>query len=136
MAPPFDEGIKNLALAVIRELSQDHEVLALTCLGQDMPEHGIRNVRAGRSLISAELARVVRGFDPDIVCYIPTASYTLASFLRAKVLSYYARRACVHMVALQPRPLGRLERFLISRLCPCRLWVHRFRQRRPRRFWA
>ena len=123
LAPPFDEGIKNLALAVIRELSRDHSLLALTTFGEDVPEHGIRNVRAGKSLISVELGRAIRRFGPDIICYIPTASHTLASFLRARVLGWYAGGARVHLVALQPRLLGRAGRSLIPWLCPQRVWV-------------
>jgi len=123
LAPPFDEGIKNLATAVICELSRRHTVLSLTAFGEDVPEYGIRNVRAGKSLIDRDLAKSIRGFDPHIICYIPTASHTLASFLRARVLGCYARGSRVHMVALQPRRLGRVERMLIRRLCPHRVWV-------------
>jgi len=123
LAPPFDEGIKNVALEVIREISRDHRLLALTVFGEDVPEHGIRNVRAGKSLISAALGRAIRKFSPDIVVYIPTASHTLASFLRVRVLSWYATGARVHMIALQPRSLGRSGRLLIPRLCPHRVWV-------------
>jgi len=123
LSPPFDEGIKNLALAVIRELSHRHSVLALTAFGQDVPEYGIRNIRVGKSLIGRELRSAIRAFDPGIICYIPTASHTLASFLRARVLGCYARGARVHMIALQPRPLGSVARALVPRLCPHRLWV-------------
>ena len=55
LAPPFDEGIKNLATAVICELSRRHTVLSLTAFGEDVPEYGIRNVRAGKSLIAQDL---------------------------------------------------------------------------------
>lgn len=123
LAPPFDEGIKNVALAVIRELSRDHSLLSLTTFGEDVPESGIRNLRAGKSLISTALRRAIRTFSPEIIVYIPTASHTLASFLRARVLGWYAPRARVHMIALQPRSLGRTGRLLIPRLCPHQAWV-------------
>ena len=38
LATPFDEGIKNVALAVIRELSCDHSLLPLTTFGEDVPK--------------------------------------------------------------------------------------------------
>lgn len=123
LALPFDEGIKNFALAVIRELSLDHTLLALTTFGEDVPEYGIRNLRAGKTLISGDLARAIQTFGPDIICYIPTASHTLASFMRACVLNSYAQTARVHMVALQPRRLGWTARLLIRRLSPYRVWV-------------
>ena len=123
LAPPFDEGIKNVALSIIRELSRDHSLLALTAFGQDVPEYGIRNLRAGKSLISVALGRAIRAFGPDIIAYIPTASHTLASFLRTRVLGWYAPGARVHMIALQPRSLGWGGRFLVPRLRPHRVWV-------------
>ena len=123
LAPPFDEGIKNVALAVIRELSRDHILLPLTTFGEDVPEYGIRNLQAGKSLISASLGGAIRMFSPDIIVYIPTASHTLASFLRARVLGWYAPGARVHMIALQPRSLTWSGRRLIPRLCPYRVWV-------------
>lgn len=123
LAPPFDEGIKNVALEVIRELFLDYTLLSLTTFGEDVPEYGIRNLRAGKSLLSAALGRAIRTFSPDMIVYIPTASHTLASFLRARVLGWYAPGARVHMIALQPRSLGRAGRLLIPRLCPHRVWV-------------
>ncbi|MFH1845471.1 MAG: glycosyltransferase [bacterium] len=123
LAPPFDEGFKNLALALIRELGRERQVVGLTSFGADIPEYGIRKVKAGKSLLSSELRRVVRSFAPDDIYYIPTASYTLASFLRAQVLRLYGRNTRVHLIVLQPRHLGPFARALIPHLAPYRVWA-------------
>jgi glycosyltransferase involved in cell wall biosynthesis len=123
LAPPFDEGFKNLALAMIREMGRDREVLGLTNFGADVPEYGIRKVTAGKHLFSTDLRSAVRDFAPDDIYYIPTASHTLSSFMRARVLKWYASRARVHLVVLQPRPLNGLARFLIPHLSPDKIWA-------------
>jgi len=123
LSRPFDEGFKNLALALIRELSRENEVLGLTTFGEDLPDLGVRRVRANKSLLSGPLCRAIRAFRPEIIYYIPTASYTLSSFLRTRVLALYARGAKVQLIALQPRPLGTLARAFIPWLCPDFLWV-------------
>jgi len=123
IARPFDEGFKNVALAIIRELSKRADLLALTAFGQDVPEYGIVNLRANRGLLSVELGGAIRDFSPELLCYIPTASYTLPSFLRARVLEWYARGARVDMIALQPRTLGLMARALVPLVRPDYVWV-------------
>ena len=123
LAPPFDEGFKNLALAMIRELGRDLDVLGLTNFGASVPEYGIRRVNAGKHLLSADLWAAIRTFAPDDIYYIPTASHTFSSFMRARVLKWYGGRARVHMVVLQPRPLGGLVRSLIPHLSPHKIWA-------------
>ena len=123
LARPFDEGFKNLSLSLIREFSREHKVLGLTTLGEDLPELGVRRVRASKSLLSIALWRCISAFRPRTIYYVPTASYTLFSFMRARVLASYGRGADVEMIALQPRNLGRLSRAIIPRVCPDFLWV-------------
>ncbi len=107
LAPPLDEGFKNTAIHLKDALAAQHEVLGLTCFGQDIPEHDIINVPANRLLLSLPLWRAIARFAPEIVYYIPTASATLPSLLRARLLRLYARsgrsQGKVVLVALQPR---------------------------------
>ena len=115
LKPPYDEGFKNVAVNLIRALGQRHHLLALTCFGADDPTLGLRDVPANRLLLSSALARAIGDFQPDMLYYLPTASTTLFGLMRARVLSLYARRKPVALVALQPRRLGRwspLARFL------------------------
>jgi glycosyltransferase involved in cell wall biosynthesis len=118
MAPPFDEGIKNYALHLARALRAEHDVLALTTLGRSAPELGVRNVPANRLLLSLPLMRALRGFDADLVIYIPTACATLFSSLRTHLLSIHAQGAPVVEVALQVRRYGELSRLFMPLVQP------------------
>ena len=125
LAPPFDEGFKNVALYLRDALALGHQVLGLTCFGQDIPEHGIINLPANRLLLSLPLWQAIARFAPEIVYYVPTASATLPSLLRARLLRFYIRtgrnQGKVVLIALQPRPLqgrGREVRWLVRALAP------------------
>jgi len=101
--PPFDEGIKNVARHLILEWRREHELLALTSEGQDVPELGLRDITVNRLLISPALTRAIWDFRPQAVFYLPTAAATPASFIRAAVLRYYACGASTALIALQSR---------------------------------
>ncbi len=116
LAPPPDEGIKKLAVslaAALRDLG--HDVLTLTTGGADWPDGTVADVPADRLLRSPALARRIADFGPQAVLYVPTASLTLASGLRARVLRGHARGAPVALVATQGRRHSRLVR-LAARL--------------------
>lgn len=115
---PFDEGIKNVAVGLIRALAVDHDVLALTCGGLDDAELGIRNVDANRLFFNAELWSAVRRFAPQAVVYVPTACGTVFSFLRARVLRFYGRGSWTALVTLQPRPYTAWGKRLVGGLAP------------------
>ncbi len=104
LVPPPDEGIKKLTLnlaAALRGLG--HDVLTLTTGGIDWPAMAVANVRADRALRSADLAQHAAAFGPDLIVYVPTASLTLASGLRAKTLKRYTRGTPVVLIATQGR---------------------------------
>ena len=123
MVPPFDEGIKNYARQLMDGLSREHEVLALTALAHDVPEHEIENVAANRLLLSPRLMRRLRTFRPDLVLYVPTACATFFSFLRTRVLRALAGGAPTVLIALQSRQYGGLSRALMPRIQPDLLLV-------------
>ncbi|PKO24162.1 MAG: hypothetical protein CVU38_00300 [Chloroflexi bacterium HGW-Chloroflexi-1] len=104
LAPPPDEGIKNLALSLAAALRRKgHAVLALTTDGADWPEQQVTNQPAGRLLWSRPLAQRIARFRPQAVCYVPTASLTVASAIRSRVLKHHANGAPVALIATQGR---------------------------------
>ena len=111
LAPPPDEGIKKLALSLAAALrGLGHEVLALTTAGADWPQRAVANIPADRLLRSPALAARIAAFRPDATLYVPTASLTLASGLRARMLRRHGRGAPVMLVATQGRRHGALVR--------------------------
>lgn len=114
---PLDEGFKNSAIQMARALRADHDVLALTTFGEDIPGDGVCNVPANKLLLSAALRRAISEFAPDAVLYIPTASATPFAMLRTRVLQSYTA-ARVVLLALQPRQYGPPARLAIRLLRP------------------
>jgi len=116
LAPPPDEGIKKLALNLSAALSAaNHKLLVLTTGGNDWPEKGVTDVPANRLLRSPDLANQIATFKPEAVIYVPTASLTLASGLRARMLKHYAGGAPTALIATQGRQHNAVIR-LIARL--------------------
>lgn len=122
LAPPPDEGIKKLTLSLATALrDRGYDVRLLTTGGADWPEMGLANVPADRLLRSTELAAALGSFRPAAVIYVPTASLTLASAARARVLKRYAAGAPVALLAAQGRrhkgAVRLAARFLAPDLC-------------------
>lgn len=116
LIPPPDEGIKKSTLSLAAACAAlGHETLILTTQGADWPEPAIRDLPADRLLRSPALADRIAAFRPDAILYVPTASLTLASGLRARVLKRHAGGAPVALIATQGRRHGRLTR-LAARL--------------------
>lgn len=105
---PLDEGIKKLTLSLAASYrGLGHDVLTLTTDAPDWPEQEVIAAPADRLLRSPVLAAKLAAFRPSVVVYVPTASLTLASGLRAGVLRRYAG-APVALFATQGRRHGRL----------------------------
>lgn len=118
LCAPYDEGIKNFAVHLVRALAAEHNVLALTSGGREDLEYGIENVDANRLLLSTRLGRTIRRFRPQMIVYVPTACGTLFSFVRARILRLYGRGAPTVLITLQPRRYTPVGKFLIGRLAP------------------
>jgi glycosyltransferase involved in cell wall biosynthesis len=118
---PYDEGIKNFTVQLIRALATKHDVLALTSGGLDDAGYDIRNVDANRLLLSARLRNTIRTFQPGVILYVPTACGTVFSFVRARMLQLYGQGAPTVLIILQPRHYTVVGRFLVGRLAPS--WV-------------
>lgn len=119
LRPPADEGIKNTALGLAGALKTlGHEVRVLTTRGRDWPERDVVNIRAGRILFSTGLRKAVRNFRPDAVIYVPTASLTLGSAVRGRVLKRHGNGVPLALAALQGRRHGRLAGHLAGFLAP------------------
>ncbi len=121
---PFDEGIKNVAINLLRAFRYEHRAYGLTTFGESIPSEGVRNVPSNRLLLSLNLGRTVRELEPEVVLYIPTASATPAAMLRARILGMYAPMARVAVLALQPRSYGLAARVAIRHLRPWLVFVH------------
>jgi glycosyltransferase involved in cell wall biosynthesis len=118
LSPPYDEGIKNVVVNLVRVLAETYPIMALTVGGKDDEDLGIRNVQANRLLLSPELAVKIRRYQPQAILYVPTACGTPFSFLRGQVLHLYGQGCKTALLVLQPRRYNAWGRFWVSRLVP------------------
>jgi glycosyltransferase involved in cell wall biosynthesis len=115
---PLDEGIKKFAVSLLRALSEHASVLGVSTGGAGGLPEGAERASANRLFLGNALRRSLASFSPDVICYVPSASGTAFSFLRARMLKLYRPSAHVAMVALQGRAHGAVGRLLVSRLQP------------------
>jgi len=103
---PFDEGVKIFVYHFIKELAKNHDVLGLSRAPNfegDIEKYCAKALPKNRLFVSFCLWRKIKAFEPDIICYIPTAHATIYSFLRAKVLKLYYTKSRTVLITLQPR---------------------------------
>ena len=120
LVPPYDEGYKNFTHALFTQKPAAHDVLCLGCGDTNVFD---RQIEPDKLLRSRELREVMRGFEPDAVVYLPVASATPASFLRARMLKRHARNAFVSMIGLQPRKYTPLLRPVLGAIAPDIVYV-------------
>lgn len=118
LSAPFDEGIKNVAISIIEELSKRVEVYTACRFGKMHGKQNVEIIASNRFLISAKLRRYIQNIDPDIILYIPRWCGTFASFLRMQFLHLYSRRSKTIMVLLQPKRIKKPLRFGLEILKP------------------
>jgi len=113
-----NEGIRKFSFSIMEEMSKENRVLGIGNRENDSFDDFVKYIPTGRSLISFELKREIRKFAPDIIFYIPTASGSLPSFIKAHILKFYGLKAKTAMVLLQPRPYNLLFRIGALKLRP------------------
>ncbi len=124
LAFPIDEGIRHFAGSLIEGWSRENRVLGMSVRsrGRIVLPNTV-SLRTNKFFLSYRLFARLRRFKPDIICYVPTASATIFSFLRVRMLKLYYPGARVVMVSLQPRSYGRVLRHLVRLLCPDMIFV-------------
>lgn len=107
LKPPYDEGIKKTVFNLYIDLKKHYNVKVISRASFISEE--ILTVNTNALFFSKEVKRVVKEFKPDVLIYFPFASATFASYLRFKLLSYYAKRAKPILVSMQPKPLKKWQ---------------------------
>ncbi len=98
LADRDDEGIRNVARALLLELRERHDVLAFT-QGEWNGEGNVKRVPMNRYFLNPTLLREARAFRPDVTVYVPWTSGTPPTFLRARMLRSVTRRPVVILLS-------------------------------------
>jgi len=118
LASPLDEGLKKFSFSLMKALSKQHHVLGMSKKGLSQGGFQIEARGMNKLLLNLNLRRTIRKFGPEVICYIPSSSGTFFSFLRARMLRWYWKKARVILISLQPRSFSPLAARWIPRLRP------------------
>lgn len=121
MGAPLDEGIRKFATMLVRGLGAHCDAYGVYT-ESGTPSHNIEYSPAGKLFRERVLREALRSKRPDLVVYVPSASGTLFSFLRARALRSAMPNARTAMVLTQPRRHWLTTRRLLPRLAPDELW--------------
>jgi glycosyltransferase involved in cell wall biosynthesis len=116
LAARDDEGIRNVARALLAAFSKQHEVRALT-RGHWPGNKDVIHVPMNRFFWNLTLLRNAREFAPDVTLYVPWTSGTPPTFFRGRMLQL-ATGTPVAIFLSQPYEMPAWQKFVIRRLLP------------------
>jgi len=120
---PFDEGFKNITLSIYKELRLRKDLLLVTKKGNDTRGLEAVKVSLNKLFLNNKLTLLLKDYSPDIILYIPEASCTFNSFVRARILKLMNKSSKVVMLAAQHRKYRFLYRILLPFLKPDLLFL-------------
>jgi glycosyltransferase involved in cell wall biosynthesis len=116
LAPPYDEGIKNIAVNFIREVAASLDASLISDRGTGIAQRTTL-LPLGKTFLNLSLYRELREASAEVVFYIPSTSLTPFTFLRAAVLRLFSRARIV-VVGLQTRKHKGFWRPLLQAIGP------------------
>lgn len=114
---PFDEGAKVTALNLIRSYKKKYPCDIITInINCKLPfDHN--NFRLNKLLFNKTFYNNIRFSQHNKILYIPNASITPATFVRAKLLRFYTGKE-VNILSLQPVKYSFPAKIMVSAICP------------------
>jgi len=103
MTDPLDEGGRKFAYLLASALEQHATVRRISVGGSAQATNGNISIPRTRTFTARTLRHAVRDFAPDTVCYVPEASMTLFSVMRARMLKLAFPSARLALIAVQTR---------------------------------
>lgn len=116
LKPPYDEGIKKTVFNLYKDLKDNYNLKVITRFSFDAEE--ISTVNTNALFFSEKVKRKIREFNPEVLVYFPFASATFASYLRFKLLSYYAKGAKPIFLSLQPKTIKKWQKRIVKLIRP------------------
>jgi glycosyltransferase involved in cell wall biosynthesis len=116
LSAPFDEGIKNVAFSLYKHLKTKSDLVAVTGKENDTNNLTIEKIGLNKMFLNIGLRRLITKHTPDIILYLPEASITFNSFIRAKILKMMSGTAKVIVLGVQHRGYTSTQEFILSKL--------------------
>lgn len=115
---PFDEGAKGIVYHLIKELNKRGDVHIFTKKGNNTNGLNVGKINLDKLFLNNELKLIFKSLSPEIILYIPEASYTFNSFIRAKILKLLSKRSKVFILGVQRRRFNCLSKMFLMLLKP------------------
>ena len=119
---PYDEGLKKVIYYLAKVLDKKLELLFISSQGHPEVRKN-KSVITNKLLLNRDFFSNIKEFSPDITLYIPEASCTFNSFVRAKILKLMNKKSKVVMLAVQHRNFYFFYRMLLNFLRPDLLFL-------------
>lgn len=114
ISAPFDEGLKNVLYNIIFCLRDQHEIVVVTDIANDTAGLEVEKLKLNKMFVNRGLRTLLNKHKPDIILYVPEASCTFNSFLRAKVLKFLHGRSKIALIGVQHRDYSPVQSSIIS----------------------
>ena len=113
---PYDEGIKKTVFNLFVELDTHYELKVICREG--FKKYNIHIIQSNKIFLSKAIKKIIQNFRPDSIIYFPFQSATFASYLRLFILRWYAKKSKKIFIALQPKPLKKLQKLAVNFIKP------------------
>lgn len=114
--PPYDEGIKKTVYSLFLELNKKYNLQVICRYG--FINKNISVINSNALFISEFVKNKIKEYEPDVLIYFPFCSGTFASYIRFKILSYYALKARKIFISLQPKQLKTWQKWIVQFIKP------------------
>lgn len=114
---PLDEGGKVAVYNLLQAFKKRYYCTILSINSDDNLTLIDINFDTNKFLATKRLYDHIKRNPYKSILYIPSASITLNTFVRAKLLSTFTRKS-VNILSLQPRNYSKLVKSIISMMCP------------------
>ena len=113
---PIDEGLKKVTFEMMRFASNMKDVDIFSS-PEDIGINGVSLFKANKLMFSREIRQIMHKREYTDIIYIPAASTTFNSFIRAWLITQQAPKgAIVHVVNSQERNLNKWQWTIVKRL--------------------
>jgi glycosyltransferase involved in cell wall biosynthesis len=117
LGPPLNEGIRKFATSLITAFDAYCDTVGIATEAAAASDR-IVPTNGGKLFRNRALSAAIEQQSPDLIVYVPSASGTLFSFLRARQLKSIRPTAHVSMVLTQTRKHTAFAQMLLPRLAP------------------
>ena len=115
LSAPFDEGIKNVAFSLYNSLKIKKDALSITKEGNNTAHLEISKVCLNKLFLNKNLGKLIKNYLPDVIIYLPEASITFNSFVRAKVLKLMCSQSRVLVLGVKHIEYSAIQKMIIAK---------------------